>query len=44
MAVVDQEVDVERGGGEIVDAAGAVGGFGEDEDFAGPAEGAEDIG
>lgn len=45
MAVVDEEVGVEGGGGEVVDAAGSVGGLGEDGDLdGGGGEGAEDVG
>lgn len=44
VAVVDEEVGAKRGGGEVVDAAGAVGDVAEDEAVRGPAEGGDDVG
>lgn len=45
MAVVNQEVAGEGFGREVVDAAGAVGGLGEDDDVSvGGGEGADDVG
>lgn len=44
MSVVDQEVGVEGRGGEVVDAAGAVGDVTEDEAVGGAGEGEEDVG
>ena len=43
MAVVNEEVSLEGGGGEVVDAAGAVGDVAEDETVIGPGEGGEDV-
>lgn len=43
MAVVYEEVRRERRGGEVVDAAGAVGDVAEDETVGGGSEGGEDI-
>lgn len=45
VAVVDEEVGLECGGSEVVEAAGAVGGVGEDEDvFGAGGGGAENVG
>lgn len=44
VAEVDEEVGAERVGGEVVDAAGAVGDVGEDEAGGGGGEGGEDVG
>ena len=43
MAVVNEEVSLEGGGGEVVDAAGAVGDVAEDETVIGAGEGGEDV-
>jgi len=44
VAVVDEEVGIEGGGGEVVDAAGAVGDVAEDVAVGDGGEGGEDVG
>lgn len=44
VAVVNKEIGAQGGGGEVVDAAGAVGDVSEDEDGGDVSEGGEDVG